>query len=1145
MNRPGYVFASPTGYNPHHNSTNNSQAPRNAAMYQLNANSRASFGEQNTVAFSYGHNMIPGLGLGAANKSAHTPWTVPNEYAAGFQSQSQNSALRTQIQPMVQTRHASVKIPGLDGGRDDVSEDGEVGEDGELEDVYEPLESHQQAASTGRIEEQSLTAAARAPDDASQQLTNERDGSYSPHLSPRELIQLNDVLPNNFQNGSRMSISETEIQRSPHQFRHDHHRDIQEPATVLGEKDQPGHSRLEYAKKQAKDVILHLWPLDVRFHQFLAEGIDETLLKTLFQDLGLDIDEPSQTHQVANTTTSAMDAKKSEPSTKPADVKLPVECIPAAKDKSEERKDRIARLLAAKGSKQNASTVAANQPQNSMSLAADQPEPQTGTQTQIETQTPQAQIETETQTQTQTPQAQIETETQTQTQTPQAQIETETQTQTQIETQTETQATKGAKSSMSQVEKSKLIQQKLAALKKAREIPQRPRAVQIESSDLTQNDSSSEALRAASAAGRSESIPGLSLSPIKRSPESSEASAERRSTLQAAASQQADFATAFGQNQTSRPFLIDVSEEEEDEGEEMEIDSPVRAQTSPSRMGTPARHDALLDDSFALSETALSRRAQSPALVCMPLRNGSGSKRGDLESMNKKIEEMKQKIAEAEARKKAKTSRQNSRRNSRQNSPALSQRHDSSLEDNCDAAPHQRASVKPLYGDLCLTSTPGRSPNRRRRSRSRVASERLPLLEARRREQLEKLKELQSEVARIEMELEKDRLEQEQLEEELMCSHSDKDEARLPIVDKALTAEASQTHHLCDKMDVVKKPSVPETTNEGQQMGHVEEKQQSQGPGGLPIANVPGSNFVATVANNENSLAVPNLTTDGLTATSLGESENTTSHGSTSSNMDTSQSDGAPPPPARMQEDDEDIAMEDTGYSADEDVEEDSEDDYEPPGVTQSSLAADDEPVLPGKASMSPPAQDDSSPQAVDKAMPGVVSPPVAGDGNSNPTVGQHSVSGEATMPSTSSTSFVPYETPLQYFHAYRFHPLFNQSVAGGLRSLTYSNKIDVKKELCPDELAGQGCPRGRGCDYQHFETIQAPDDQILLQLGAAEHYEARQRDDYIIGLKQLLTDYRNRKVRDFQVISQGIVDYRARFLGDKTKILPLGQITL
>ena len=71
-------------------------------------------------------------------------------------------------------------------------------------------------------------------------------------------------------------------------------------------------------------------------------------------------------------------------------------------------------------------------------------------------------------------------------------------------------------------------------------------------------------------------------------------------------------------------------------------------------------------------------------------------------------------------------------------------------------------------------------------------------------------------------------------------------------------------------------------------------------------------------------------------------------------------------------------------------------------------------------------------------------------------------------------SSFQPYESPLQYFRAFRFHPDFNRSVAGGLRSLTYSNKIDIRQALCPDQLAGQPCPRGSECDFQHFENLQA-----------------------------------------------------------------------
>lgn len=67
-------------------------------------------------------------------------------------------------------------------------------------------------------------------------------------------------------------------------------------------------------------------------------------------------------------------------------------------------------------------------------------------------------------------------------------------------------------------------------------------------------------------------------------------------------------------------------------------------------------------------------------------------------------------------------------------------------------------------------------------------------------------------------------------------------------------------------------------------------------------------------------------------------------------------------------------------------------------------------------------------------------------------------------------------------------------------------------------------------------------DDQILVQLGA---YEGDRIPEFIDGLKKLLAEFRVRKVRDFKTISQGILDYRSQFRSDKTKILPLGNVSL
>ncbi|KAG5974808.1 hypothetical protein E4U58_002483 [Claviceps cyperi] len=1095
MNKSGPVYVPHAGYNPHQDFANDAQASRNSAVYQSNGTSGASFSDQQNVAFSYSHSVIPGLGLGEANSLAQ-PWTGSNEYATSWQAQSQKVPLLTSTPPVVQTYHASVKIPGLKGQRDDFSEDGEVGEDGEVEEDYEPADVHQRPIAVGQMQKHSSTAASLVPEIAYQQLANERDGSYSPHLSPQELSR--HALPGS-QNCSHTSTFTTGNQRSLNQLRKDNLCGLPtpKPARKLLKQDQLRHSRLEDARKQAKDAILYLWPLDVRFHHLLAEGIDKVLLKSLYQDLGLSADEPSQTQKAINDTSCVVEANYSEPTAKKKpETERSEESISAAKDKSEERKDRIARLLAAKGSKQSVSTAAVLQPQSPVSLAADH----TKKQMQAQKSAP----------------AEAEVG-----------MHTQTQTHIQAEAQTQNKADKGAKLSMSHVEKSKLIQQKLAALKRAREIPQSPNATQNESSESGHNEPSLEASKATNTSELSESIPGLSLYPAKTSSESSEATGEPRPAHNAAVSQRAKHPTAFDQNLKSRPFLIDISDEEEDEGEEMEIDSPAHPQTTQSMLPTITRHDVLLSDSLPVSESAMSRGAPSPTSVPMLSRSASGNNGGDLESMNKMIEEMKRKIAEAEARKKAKTSRQGS--------PALSQRHDSFLEDNWDTTPRQR-SVESRHGDLSAASTP--SPTQSRRSRSRVASERLPLLEARRRGRLEKLRDLQAQVARIEMELENDKLEQEQLVEDMIVSDTEKDEALQPAIEEALTAKAAPTPQISEEMDGME-DSLPESTNtqhKERQAALIGLGQNAELPGQLSDICAPVFNDIATVENSKISSDVAEANLGGMAATSPSENAITASDGSTSSKMDTSQIDDALPV---AQVDDEDVVMEDVAQSADEDAEKDTSDAREPPDVTQPSLAAGNEPAL--LARPSSPVKDNKGSPALEQAIPATSSPPAA----SVPNTLVHLVDDEAPSSSSRRTSFLPYETPLQYFHAYRFHPSFTQSVAGGLRSLTYSNKIDVKKELCPDELASQSCPRGSDCDYQHFESIRAPDDQILLQLGAAEPYEGQQREKYISGLKQLLTDYRNQNIRDFQIISQGVLDYRARFLGDKTKILPLGQITL
>lgn len=109
---------------------------------------------------------------------------------------------------------------------------------------------------------------------------------------------------------------------------------------------------------------------------------------------------------------------------------------------------------------------------------------------------------------------------------------------------------------------------------------------------------------------------------------------------------------------------------------------------------------------------------------------------------------------------------------------------------------------------------------------------------------------------------------------------------------------------------------------------------------------------------------------------------------------------------------------------------------------------------------------------------------------------------------------------------------------ATGSISKTYSYKV------C--ELQGStGGVLDRSVGARYTDQGATIDDQILLQLGDSANLEADQKAEFINGLRQLLTEFRDQKVKDFKTISEGIIKYRARFNRDETKVLPLGNIAL
>ncbi|KAH0547906.1 hypothetical protein GP486_008353 [Trichoglossum hirsutum] len=151
-----------------------------------------------------------------------------------------------------------------------------------------------------------------------------------------------------------------------------------------------------------------------------------------------------------------------------------------------------------------------------------------------------------------------------------------------------------------------------------------------------------------------------------------------------------------------------------------------------------------------------------------------------------------------------------------------------------------------------------------------------------------------------------------------------------------------------------------------------------------------------------------------------------------------------------------------------------------------------------------------------------------------------------ATGKSPPKEYFTPYDSPLKQFRAYRYHRNYLKDVPGGFRSLTYSHNIDADKPLCKFETSGGGGGVGgvcndAGCQDQHFRDMKLNDDMVLVHLGSVnEGHNSEEKGQYREGLKQIIQNMRNQKVKDFSTVASQITGYRSRFLKDESRVLIL-----
>lgn len=576
-------------------------------------------------------------------------------------------------------------------------DEGEIDEGG-LDDVYEP--SWPQVSSTGELaasagQTGSPNKHANAGSRSNLNSEEREHGSYSPFLSPQEVPAEEGELTDNsgvslgklpalmclplseyFLASSKASAGEPAPQ-SPFQVQ---------------QHQPPPTKTLADARKQAQDAILRLWPLNVRFQDYVNAGIDETVLQDLFLGLGFDVESTSvPTTDAAVPRTQELRNKHSVPSSTSTNITS----MDSKKDTAETRKDRIARRLAAKGTDQSA-------PSPELPKSTSKPQaPPTG---------------------------------------------------------------------KINLDKSKLLQQKMEALRKAREAKlsisgeggltgagvatpqQMPEPSQVGNPALQMDATPSQAQE--TDAQSAPIIPGLSFSSDARP--SSAAPFKRPVASDLNDLSEVPFKRPFGQSRQPQKFLIDVSDDEDDAA--MDLDSPELRPASVNKTSSPFKIP-----SFPDTQTGFMNRQMSSPVATPPV-PAPGDE--DLEAKEKHIAELKRKIAQREAEMKAKASRPASpsvggivvpARASSVTSGSAVQTPDANatplpvapLKATPAAALGAGSQKLPKHSELRQSERP-----RLGRSRSRAASERLITeSQAKRREKELKLQLMKSQIKRMEKEI--------------------------------------------------------------------------------------------------------------------------------------------------------------------------------------------------------------------------------------------------------------------------------------------------------------------------------------------------------------------------------------------------------
>ncbi len=1077
------------------------------------------------TSFDYNANRIPGLGITGWDYADQNAWPSSSSRNARPQDSTLYPTRRESHYPLPQAQALPSSHPPSGGA----VEEGELSEEAS-EDLYEPARARDAApppdldvrapvvipdsrddsepdlpdnafyeedepeettsdahgASTSYpADEESLSDEHLRPAAAT---GRERSGSYSPYLSPRE-IHHEDTTPEEPQpDGSTSQVPEYTANGPPPNSGEPGER-LNGVASADDERD-PAAGRLlttvDEAKKEAQKSILRLFPYGVKYQTYIDEGFNENVIKSLFTELGLnptssaksDLGPGKQLGEAEKTITQTDGASSQATNSNKTDKP----------EKAEERKDRIARLLAEKASRPTPPVTpqpaeVPEKPTTEKAKSAKELLLQKMEALQKARDAKAAQLAVQT-----TSPIQAETlDDPTALTVPVRSQGTEVA--PDISQASAISSPEGESQSQSQSQNQDQDQSQ------DRDQDQSQNPDQDRSQDQDQDRS-----QVLLPPPPHKDLPSIRPSLVSEPPLSTSqpSTVTTQGRKRPVASDFDDYPSTgthskrpFVQSRYESTLIIDISDGSGDEDVEMDMDSPppadgpslaIQQACSPNRKGLSFRDHRPLSDFSRIYASSVSSVTTPPN---GPSNGASRLKDDEYSRKMREIEEMKRKIAEAEAKKARKTSSTPAQTPSGRDStppegdaprPAIQRAvSPSDIRRDDGSSPQHPAEAVPAK--LPKPSALSLSQESGRERRARIASVHLPKVEITLKEKTSKLRLMQDKISQLQVEIEEIVVQKSRLTEEMEALDVEPSSNLGPPGTQPAVARSSRSGEL----EVVQPVSVLDTTasplpeeqttsqdmeeeDDGDQPMALDEEDSaasstgdenvelSSGDGGSNDRSdkVPDRNNPSTADQYANGTDTP------LTDAEAGSKEIVAADGITSASEREQYEPAQAATSAEPEAEADHLSLDSAPFS---------------PTLAEGSSGVGDSPgtgadtVLPAQISDVATADAASEEQVGNREVP-VVSSTLGGQALTSPQA--------ANAASEPDFSFTPYESPLRYFRSYRFHPQFEDNVAGGQRSLTFSHTIDTNVAVCPYELDGQECPNGTECQFQHFRSMAA-----------------------------------------------------------------------